>query len=48
MGRKKALSAEAVTQLRALIATGISKTKAAREFGISRETLYQYMQDNKD
>jgi DNA invertase Pin-like site-specific DNA recombinase len=34
-GRKKALSGMAVTQLRARIATGVSKSKVAREFGIS-------------
>ena len=43
-GRKKALSAAAVTQLRARIMAGISKAKVAREFGISRQTLYQYWQ----
>jgi DNA invertase Pin-like site-specific DNA recombinase len=43
-GRKKALSAVAVLQLRARITAGISKAKVAREFGISRQTLYQYWQ----
>jgi DNA invertase Pin-like site-specific DNA recombinase len=43
-GRKKALSAAAVTELRARIAAGVSKAKVAREFGISRQTLYQYLQ----
>ena len=43
-GRKKALSAAAVLQLRARITAGISKAKVAREFGISRQTLYQYLQ----
>jgi DNA invertase Pin-like site-specific DNA recombinase len=43
-GRKKVLSAAAVTELRARIAAGISKAKVAREFGISRQTLYQYWQ----
>ena len=43
-GRKKALSAAAIMQLRARIAGGISKAKVAREFGISRQTLYQYLQ----
>src|ERR671932_513436 len=37
-GRKKTLSAEAVTALRARIAAGVSKAKVAREFGISRQT----------
>ena len=43
-GRKKALSQAAVAQLRSRIAEGISKAKVAREFGISRQTLYQYLQ----
>ena len=46
-GRKKALSAEAVMQLRERITSGISKTKVAREFGISRQTLYQYLQSSE-
>jgi DNA invertase Pin-like site-specific DNA recombinase len=47
-GRKKALSAAAVMQLRARITAGISKAKVAREFGISRQTLYQYLQTGDD
>jgi DNA invertase Pin-like site-specific DNA recombinase len=43
-GRKKALSPTAITQLRSRIAEGISKAKVAREFGVSRQTLYQYLQ----
>src|SRR3982750_106788 len=43
-GRKKALSQATITQLRGRIAEGISKAKVAREFGISRQTLYQYLQ----
>ena len=46
-GRKKALSAEAVMQLRARITAGLSKAKVAREFGISRQTLYQYLQGSE-
>src|SRR5215208_101440 len=46
-GRKKALSQAAVSELRARIAAGISKAKVAREFGISRQTLYQYLQDSE-
>jgi DNA invertase Pin-like site-specific DNA recombinase len=42
-GRKKSLSEAQVVQLRARLVTGISKAQAAREFGISRETLYQYL-----
>src|SRR3954468_18262276 len=36
-GRKKALSAATVTELRARIAAGVSKAKVAREFGISQK-----------
>ena len=43
-GRNKALSPPAVAKLRGRIAEGISKAKVAREFGISRQTLYQYLQ----
>jgi DNA invertase Pin-like site-specific DNA recombinase len=43
-GRKKALSAEQVVQLRARLSTGVSKAQVAREFHISRETLYQYLE----
>lgn len=42
-GRKKALSLEQVTMLRQRAAANERKTKIAREFGISRETLYQYL-----
>lgn len=42
-GRKKALSPEQVAELRQRAAAGEQKTKLAREFGISRETLYQYL-----
>jgi DNA invertase Pin-like site-specific DNA recombinase len=42
-GRKKSLSQAAVAQLRERLTTGISKAQAAREFGISRQTLYQYV-----
>lgn len=42
-GRKKALSLEQVTELRQRAATGEQKAKLARVFGISRETLYQYL-----
>ncbi|MGH8684094.1 MAG: helix-turn-helix domain-containing protein [Nitrosospira sp.] len=32
-----------MAQLRAQAATGANRTKLAKEFGISRETLYQYI-----
>ncbi|WP_425347718.1 recombinase family protein [Spartinivicinus poritis] len=42
-GRKKALSTEDVEQLKARVAAGEAKAKIARDLGISRETLYQYL-----
>jgi DNA invertase Pin-like site-specific DNA recombinase len=42
-GRKPKLSEERVKQLREQAAAGVNKTKLAEEFGISRETLYQYL-----
>ncbi len=42
-GRKKSLSHDQLTELRARIAAGEKKAKLAREFSISRETLYQYL-----
>lgn len=42
-GRKPALNAERIAQLREQTATGANKTRLAKEFGISRETLYQYI-----
>lgn len=42
-GRKKSLSIGQVTELRQRAAAGEQKAKLAREFGISRETLYQYL-----
>lgn len=42
-GRKKSLSEPQIGQLRERLTTGVSKAQLAREFGISRETLYQYL-----
>jgi DNA invertase Pin-like site-specific DNA recombinase len=41
-GRKPSLSIERAKELRRRIKAGEQKTSLAREFGISRETLYQY------
>lgn len=41
-GRPK-LSAEKAEELRARVGQGVAKAKVAREFGISRETLYTYL-----
>ena len=42
-GGKPKLQPEQVSQLKARVATGVPKAKVAREFGISRETLYVYL-----
>jgi DNA invertase Pin-like site-specific DNA recombinase len=42
-GRKAKLNIEAVQQLCARAAGGESRTKLAREHGVSRETLYTYL-----
>lgn len=42
-GRKKALSSEQIAELKNRVAAGQPKTQVARDFGISRETLYQYL-----
>ena len=42
-GRKKALADDQVVELRRRASAGEQKSTLAREFGISRETLYQYL-----
>lgn len=42
-GRKPSLTKERAQQLRARVAAGEKRAALAREFGISRETLYQYV-----
>lgn len=42
-GRRKALSPEKAAELQDRAGAGEQKTSLAREFGISRETLYQYL-----
>jgi DNA invertase Pin-like site-specific DNA recombinase len=42
-GRRKALSPEKAAELRKRAGAGEQKTGLAREFGISRETLYLYL-----
>jgi DNA invertase Pin-like site-specific DNA recombinase len=44
-GRKKSLSEAEVAELRQRITAGMSKARAAREFGLSRETIYKYLKD---
>jgi DNA invertase Pin-like site-specific DNA recombinase len=47
-GRKKALVPERAAELRRRAFAGESKAKLAREFGISRETVYQYLKRAAD
>jgi len=42
-GWKKALSSEEIADLKSRVAAGQPKTQVARDFAISRETLYQYL-----
>ncbi len=42
-GRPRALSAEQILQLLQRVADGTPKATLAREFGVSRETFYQYL-----
>ena len=44
-GRVKVLDADKVAALKERLAAGVSKTKVAREFGITRPTLYAYLSD---
>jgi DNA invertase Pin-like site-specific DNA recombinase len=44
-GRKKALSPDRAAELLQRVKAGEQKAKLAREFGISRETLYQYLRE---
>ena len=46
-GRKKALSPNQVDELRQRAAAGENKANLARELGISRETLYQYLRTDE-
>ena len=45
-GRKKVLTAEQIKKIKERITTGEKKSKIAKDFGISRETLYQYLKEN--
>jgi len=42
-GRKKSLNSEQVAELKRRVVAGEQKALIARSFGISRETLYQYL-----
>jgi len=42
-GRKQALNETEKNELRVLAASGATKTALAKQFGISRQTLYAYL-----
>ncbi len=44
-GRKKSLNEGQIVELRRRVIAGEKKAMLAREFGISRETLYQYLKE---
>jgi DNA invertase Pin-like site-specific DNA recombinase len=44
-GRKKSLNDEQVAMLKQRVGAGEQKALVARDFGISRETLYQYLRE---
>lgn len=46
-GRKKTLSVEQAAELRRRVQAGEQKAQIARDLGISRETLYQYLHAEK-
>src|SRR6202163_3380506 len=46
-GRSKALSADQVTEMRQRVSAGEAKTHVARQFGICRDALYQYLHDER-
>ncbi len=45
-GRKKALSAEQILELKQRVEAGEKKAALAREFGIHRDTVYQYLRSD--
>ena len=42
-GRKRSLNAEQIGEVKRRIAAGEQKVRVARDMGISRETVYQYL-----
>ena len=46
-GRRKSLSPAEVEELHKQIVAGLSKAQVARELGISRQTLYQYLKGSR-
>ena len=47
-GRKKSLSEDQISEIKTRVSTGETKTAIAKDMGISRETLYQYIKKNSN
>jgi DNA invertase Pin-like site-specific DNA recombinase len=45
-GRKRSLNSEQIGEVKRRIAAGEQKTRIARDLGISRETIYQYLRQS--
>ena len=45
-GRKKSLTAEQVAELKRRVSVGDQKSQVARDLGITRETVYQYLRES--
>lgn len=45
-GRKPTLSAERIAELKERVRLGIPKARVARDFKITRETVYQYLRNS--
>ncbi|RTL12128.1 MAG: recombinase family protein [Neisseriaceae bacterium] len=46
-GRSKCLTSEQLQEIKQLVADRYKKTEIAERFGISRDTLYRYLRNNK-
>ena len=46
-GRKRALSEDDIANAKSRVAAGDTKAQIARDFGVSRETLYQYLRTSE-
>ncbi len=44
-GRKRSLNADQISEMKRRIEAGEQKAKLAREYSISRETVYQYLKN---
>ena len=43
-GRSKSLNAEQATEARARVAAGVPKARVAKDLGVTRQTLYKYLE----